>query len=190
MCPNELPLMARSHARTCSPRCRKALSRAAKNTLPAELTTRDRWVRRDADKVPLTTAGTAASSTNLRTWSTHADAAASPVGVGLGFVLSDVDDVVCVDLDHCLNPLTGRLAPWAAAIVRDAGPTFVEVSVSGTGLHIFGRAEVRQGRRIRRGDEHIEIYGQGRFIAVTGRRFRSAPAVLADLSDLISELTA
>ncbi|MGW6948969.1 bifunctional DNA primase/polymerase [Streptomyces xanthophaeus] len=183
--------MARSHARTCSPRCRKALSRARATALPAELTTRDRWVRRSASKVPMTTAGTAASSTNPRTWSSYTDAVASPVGVGLGFVLSDEDDVMCIDLDHCLNPLTGRLAPWAAAIVRDAGATYVEVSPSGDGLHIWGRADVRQGRRIRRPDgTAVEVYGTGRYIAMTGRRHGSCPSILADLSAVIAKLTA
>ncbi len=155
-CGGDMPLAARSHARTCSTRCRVALHRAAKqNALPAELTDPRQvgpTVRLSAMKVPLTVAGKAASSTDPRTWSSYRDAAASTVGAGLGFVLSDVDDIVCLDLDHCLNPLTGRLAPWAAAIVRDAGATYVEVSPSGDGLHIWGRADVRHGRRIRRPD--------------------------------------
>jgi primase-polymerase (primpol)-like protein len=156
-----------------------------------ELKTRDRWVRRAADKRPLTTAGKAASSTNARTWSTYAEASASHIGTGLGFVLSDVDDVVCLDLDHCLNPLTGRLKPWAAAILRDAGATYVEVSPSGDGLHIWGRADVRHGRRIRRPDgTAVEIYGTGRYIAMTGRRHGSCPSILADLSAVVSKLTA
>lgn len=189
-CGGPLALMARAHTVTCSPRCRKARSRA-KSTLPDELTTRDRWVRRSATKVPLTSVGMAASSTDPRTWSTHKDAAASTAGVGLGFVLSDVDDVVCIDLDHCLNPLTGRLAPWAVAIVRDAGTTYVEVSPSGDGLHIWGRADVRQGRRIRRPDgTAVEIYGTGRYITMTGRRHGSCPSILADLSAVITKLTA
>lgn len=192
MCPAELPLMARSHARTCSPRCRKAMSRAAKSdATPTELKTRDRWVRRSAAKVPLTVGGMPASSTDPQTWSTHTDATSSTAGVGLGFVLSDTDDVVCLDLDHCLNPLTGRLAPWAAAILRDAGTTYVEVSPSGDGLHIWGRADVRQGRRIRRPDgTAVEIYGTGRYIAMTGRRHGSCPSILADLSAVVSKLTA
>ncbi|WP_030962702.1 DNA primase [Streptomyces sp. NRRL S-378] len=190
-CAGPLAIMARSHARTCSPRCRKALSRARATALPDELTTRDRWVRRSAEKVPLTTAGKAASSTNARTWSSYADAAASTAGVGLGFVLSDVDDIACIDLDHCLNPLTGRLAPWAAAILRDAGATYVEVSPSGDGLHIWGRAAVRQGRRVRRPDgTAVEIYGTGRYIAMTGRRHGGCPSILADLSAVVSKLTA
>ncbi|MET9409702.1 hypothetical protein ABZX90_28625 [Streptomyces sp. NPDC002935] len=132
-----------------------------------------------------------ASSTDPRTWSTHKDAAASSAGVGLGFVLSDEDDIVCVDLDHCLNPLTGQLAPWASAIVRDAGTTYVEVSPSGDGLHIWGYATIRQGRRIRRPDgTAVEIYGTGRYIAMTGRRHGSSPSILADLSAVVSKFTA
>ncbi|MFE7624254.1 DNA primase [Streptomyces sp. NPDC057509] len=191
MCPEPMPITARSHARTCSPRCRKALSRANKTSLPLELTTRDRWVRRSATKVPLTTGAMPASSTDPRTWGSYKDAVASSAGVGTGFVLSGVDDIVCIDLDHCLNPLTGRLEPWAAAVVRDAGATYVEVSPSGDGLHIWGRADVRQGRRIRRPDgTAVEIYGTGRYIAMTGRRHGSCPSILADLSAVVTKLTA
>jgi primase-polymerase (primpol)-like protein len=162
---------------------------AKKNPLPVELTTRDRWVRRAADKRPLTVAGMAASSTNSRTWSTYTEASSSTAGVGLGFVLSDVDDVVCLDLDHCLNPLTGHLAPWAAAILRDAGATYVEVSPSGDGLHIWGRADVRHGRKIRRPDgTAVEIYGTGRYIAMTGRRHGNAPSILADVTSVTAGL--
>lgn len=187
-----MPLAARSHARTCSTRCRVALHRAAKrNPFPIELTTRDRWIRRSSTKVPLTTGDMPASSTDLRTWSSYKDASASSAGVGTGFVLSDVDDIVCIDLDHCLNPLTGRLAPWAAAILRDAGTTYVEVSPSGDGLHIWGRADVRQGRRIRHPDgTAVEIYGTGRYITMTGRRHGSCPSILADLSAVVTTLTA
>lgn len=188
-CDGDMPLAARADARMCSARCRVAAHRAKKTRLPYELTDRDRWIRRSATKVPLTVAGTAASSTDPRTWSTHKDAAASTAGVGLGFVLSDVDDIVCVDLDHCLNPVTGQLAPWAAVILRDAGTTYVEVSPSGDGLHIWGRADVRQGRKLRRpGGVAVEIYGTGRYIAMTGRRHGSSPSILADLSAVISAL--
>ncbi|WP_406324142.1 bifunctional DNA primase/polymerase [Streptomyces niveus] len=190
-CGNDLPLTARQHARYCDTRCRSRAFRAQKTALPTELTTRDRWVRRSAEKVPLTVAGMAASSTDPRTWSDYESARKSTHGVGTGFVLSDADDVVCIDLDHCLNTLTGRLAPWAAAIVRDAGTTYVEVSPSGDGLHIWGRADVRQGRRIRRPDgTAVEIYGTGRYIAMTGRRHGNAPSLLGDVSRVIRALTA
>ncbi|RAJ67572.1 hypothetical protein K388_00312 [Streptomyces sp. KhCrAH-43] len=187
-----MPLAARSHARSCSTRCRVALHRAAKkNALPLELTTCDRWVRRAANKVPLTTGDMPASSTDPRTWSSYKGASASSAGVGLGFVLSGVDDIVCIDLDHCLNPLTGRLEPWAAAIIRNAGATYVEVSPSGDGLHIWGRADVRQGRRIRRPDgTAVEIYGQRRMICMTGRVFRGSARALGDISRVVATLAA
>ncbi|WP_327712360.1 DNA primase [Streptomyces sp. NBC_00464] len=191
-CPEPLKASRSHRARFCSTRCRMASHRASKNNpFPIELTTRDRWIRRSPTKVPLTVRDMPASSTDPRTWSSYKDASASSAGVGLGFVLSDVDDIACIDLDHCLNPLTGRLAPWAAAIVRDAGTTYVEVSPSGDGLHIWGRADVRQGRRIRRPDgTAVEIYGTGRYIAMTGRRHGSSPSILADLSAVVTKLTA
>ncbi|MET8537079.1 hypothetical protein ABZV67_36065 [Streptomyces sp. NPDC005065] len=140
-------------------------------------------------KVPITVAGMAASSTDPRTWSSYTEAVKSTAGVGTGFVLSDVDDVVCIDLDHCINTLTGRLAPWAAAIVNDAGATYVEVSPSGDELHIWGRADVRHGRLIRRPDgTAVEIYGTGRYIAMTGRRHGNAPSLLGDISDVCTAL--
>jgi primase-polymerase (primpol)-like protein len=148
-----------------------------------------RWVRRSATKVPLTTTGMAASATDPATWSTYAEAEASTVGVGMGFVLSDVDRIACVDVDRCIAA-DGTLTPWAEQIVRAAGTTFVEVSPSGTGLHIFGYANIRQGRRIRKADGYaVEIYSTGRYIATTGQRFRGAPATLADISELVASLT-
>ncbi|MEW2488785.1 bifunctional DNA primase/polymerase [Streptomyces sp. NPDC048411] len=181
--------MARSHAKACSPRCRKALYRASKkDTLPAELTCRARWVRRSATKVPLTTAGRAASSTDPRTWSSYKEASKSRAGVGLGFVLNG-DGIVCLDLDHAIA-IDGSLKPWAADIVRTAGATYAEISPSGDGLHIFGYADVRHGRRIRRsGGYAVEIYGTGRYLAMTGDRFRDAPSALADISVLVDKLT-
>lgn len=110
------------------------------------------------------------------------------MGVGIGFVLSDVDDIVCIDLDHCLSP-DGTLAPWAADIVSRAGATYVEISPSGDGLHIFGYASVRQGRRIRRaGGYAVELYSDGRYIAMTGNRFRNAPSSLLNINALTETL--
>ncbi|MEV7200259.1 hypothetical protein [Streptomyces griseoluteus] len=146
-------------------------------------------MRHSATKVPLTTAGKAASSTNPRTWSTYDEASSSTVGVGLGFVLSG-DGIVCLDLDHCFDG-EGALLPWAEGIVRAAGATYTEVSASGEGLHVFGYADVRQGRRIRReGGYAVEVYGDGRFIAITGRRYNGAPSTLTDISTVTAALTA
>ncbi|MFJ5731119.1 bifunctional DNA primase/polymerase [Streptomyces paradoxus] len=189
-CEGSMPITARADARTCSTRCRVAAHRAAKKrVLPVELTSRDRWVRRSAAKAPLTTTGRAASSTNPRTWGTYKNAAESVAGVGLGFVLNG-DGVACIDLDHALAA-DGSPKLWAAEILRQAGATYTEVSPSGDGLHIFGYADIRQGRRIRRaGGVAVEVYGDGRYIAMTGQRFQGAPSTLADISELVEQITA
>ena len=187
-CGGPLPALSRADARYCSGRCRtaacRARRRAAAERVPVDLRRADRWVRRSSTKVPLTSDGRAASSTDPATWCSYRSAARSDVGAGLGFVLDRGDDIVCVDLDHCLDG-AGRPLPWAAEILARTPATWVEVSPSGRGLHIWGRARFRGGRR--RG--HVEVYGDGRYIAVTGRAHRSAPPALADITALVETLT-
>lgn len=141
---------------------------------------RPRWIRHRS-KVPKTVLGKAASSTNPRTWSSFDVAAASSVGDGLGFVLNG-DGIACVDLDHCING--GVLEPWAQAILDRTPATYVEVSPSGTGLHIFGFATVGAGRNL----GGVEFYDRGRYMTVTGKRWGKSPRVLADISGLIASL--
>jgi primase-polymerase (primpol)-like protein len=154
--------------------------------VPKELTARRRWVRRDERKAPRTTDGGFASVTAPDSWTSYRTAQASSVGVGVGFVLAEGDGLACVDLDHCL--VDGELAPWAREILDRCPPTFVEVSPSGDGLHIWGRGQLERGRRIRRDGEAVEIYGQGRYVAVTGRRFEGCPTKLTDISEVIASL--
>lgn len=170
---------ARRDARFCSNRCRVAAHRASDGP-PAELTTRDRWVNH-RNKAPLRVGGGSfASTTNPATWGTYAQARAVTHTDGVGFVLNG-DGVACVDLDKCLRP-DGSLEPWAEAIIARCPRTYVEVSQSGRGLHIFGFAEVGKGRR----RDGVEVYDRGRFIAITGRRFRDFPRRLADIAGVVA----
>ncbi|WP_211342912.1 bifunctional DNA primase/polymerase [Actinomadura pelletieri] len=151
------------------------------------MTGRDRWVRRTARKVPVTVDGRAASSTNPATWASYRQALASGTGAGLGFVLNG-DGIVCVDLDHCLE--AGEVAPWARRLLDRFPATYVEVSPSGDGLHVFGFADVVRGRHVRLDGGRAEVYGTGRFICVTGDRFEGAPARLADMTAAVAALCA
>lgn len=185
-CGEPLPVTARRDARYCSGRCRTAACRA-RRSIPAELTSRPRWIRRTARKVPLTIGGATASSTDPSTWARHSDAVRSTAGAGLGFVL-DGDGLVCLDLDHCLDA-DGEPAGWARNILDAAGDTWAEVSVSGDGLHLWGYGELPHGRRITvGGGGSVELYGTGRYIAVTGRTFGDTPRRLGCLQHLIDEL--
>jgi primase-polymerase (primpol)-like protein len=150
---------------------------------------RRQWVRHTDRKVPLSVAAgkvTVASSTASGTWATYRTATRSAAGSGLGFVLTAEDHLACIDLDHALAG--GELLPWAREIVDRLPRTYIEVSPSGQGLHIWGYGEVGRGRRIRRGETAVEVYDRGRYICVTRRPFEGAPSKLADLSKVIADL--
>lgn len=149
------------------------------------MTSRERWVRRSPRKVPLTVEGRPASSTDPATWSGLRAAEASTAGVGLGFVLNG-DGIACLDLDHCL--VGGVVAPWAQRILDRVPVTYVEVSPSGDGLHVFGFAEVGRGRKLRVDGGSVEVYGRGRYICVTRERLPGSPARLADISEVVASL--
>lgn len=183
-CGGDLPTRARRDTRTCSPRCRVALHRA--ESLPVELTSRRRWVRHSAVKVPLTTAGRPASSTDPGTWTTYVEARRSVVGAGMGYVLAAGDGIVCIDLDHVL--VDGRPTREVQELLTSLPATYVEVSPSGDGLHVWGRGDLPRGRVVRRDGWSIEAYGTGRYITVTGRRWPGSPSRLADLSEVLSML--
>ena len=107
--------------------------------------------------------GAKAKSNDPVTWCGFSEAArvvGSGKYKGVGFMLSD-SPYVCVDLDHCLDG--GEKETWARGIVEQIGG-YVEVSQSGKGLHIFGRAAIVRNRRT----DGIEIYGNNRYIAMTG----------------------
>ena len=180
------------NARYCSGRCRTAACRKrqhAADPVPRELTRRRRWVRHTAGKVPLAVGGAktaAASSTDSSTWSTYRTVVRAKAGVGLGFVLAADDRIACIDLDHAL--VGGHLLPWARVIVDKLPATYIEVSPSGTGLHIWGYGEVGRGRKLRHRKVSVEVYGRERYITVTRQPFEGAPSKLADVSKVFADL--
>jgi hypothetical protein len=156
-----------------------------RDPIPAALRRLPRWVCPSARKVPRQPDGTVASSTDPDTWTDYASARGA-ANRPVGFVL-DGDGIVCVDIDHCLRvdgtpKFAAELIDWWAA------RTFVEVSPSGEGLHIWGCGEVPVGRRVRHDGGRFEVYGDGRYVTVTGDRYRNAPSRLSDLSPLIAAL--
>lgn len=191
-CAGPLPLMARADARYCGATCRKRASRARLAAeqervageqaarIPAELTSRARWVRYSSRKVPLRTDGRFASVQDPSSWSDFQAAAGAQVGEGVGFVLTAGDGIVVVDLDHAVED--GRVLPWAQAIVDRLPATYMERGRSGTGLHLWFRGAVPHGRRVRRGEVAVEVYSDRRYIIV-GDRVSGTPLELAELPD-------
>ena len=111
------------------------------------------------------------------------DAASDPKR-RIGFVLGA--GIGCIDLDHCL--IDGNLSEGAAGILSMLPATWVEVSPSGDGLHIWGRFS-KSGRLVGTFmGQSVEIYSASRYITVTGQRFKDAPVMLADLGGVVNEL--
>lgn len=192
-----MPLLARADARFCSNACRQAAYRARRRAeqqraavegqrvaeeqaarIPVELTSRPRWVRYSARKVPLRTDGRFASVSDPSSWSDYDAVVKATAGEGVGFVLTAMDRIVVVDLDHAV--MNGRVLPWAQAIVDRLPATYMERGQSGTGLHLWFRGSVPHGRRIRRGEVAVEVYSDRRYMIV-GDRVPGTPLELAEL---------
>jgi putative DNA primase/helicase len=144
--------------------------------IPAESKTYAHWVgwkavtREDGklDKVPHDPkTGRRASTTDSRTWATFPEALeALEDGAcdGIGFVLSSADPFVGIDLDDCRDPETGEVEEWALKVVERFPNAHAEVSPSGKGVHLLARGKLRGGTKKGR----VELYGQERFLTVTG----------------------
>ena len=180
VCGTELSHRLGRKPRFCGTKCRVRSHRG--HHIPVELRQLPRWIRHKA-KVPLTINGQAASSTNPATWSAYQAAAESPIGDGLGFVLNG-DGIVCIDLDHCFD---GKPNAEAQAIIDSLPETYVELSPSGTGLHIWGYAALEKGRRFTRNGQSVEIYPNGRYLTVTGRAVIRKGFAHLDLTELLAK---
>jgi primase-polymerase (primpol)-like protein len=147
--------------------------------IPKELKDRPQWVlwkgewlpdKGKYSKVPYSAkTGEKASSTNPSTWSSFTHTVKTYQGtsvyLGGGFVLTESDPFVGIDLDHCVRP-DGIIEDWAMAAVESFN-SYTEISPSGTGLRIFIKGTLPPGGR-KKGN--VEVYATGRFLTVTGHR--------------------
>ena len=142
---------------------------------PETLREREQWVcwreeTRDGKptKVPVTPGtGGFASSTDPETWDafeTALEYTETEHADGVGFVFTDDDPIVGVDLDDCRDPETGDVDDAAQDIIKRLD-SYTEVSPSGTGYHVLITGELPEGRN-RRGS--VELYDTARFFTVTG----------------------
>jgi putative DNA primase/helicase len=136
--------------------------------------------------------GKQASTTNSMHWRSLEEvrAAVKPKSgyEGIGFVFSDTDDVIGIDIDHCVNPDTQEILPWARRIV-DLLSSYTEFSPSLTGLHVFIRGSSfgtpNQINCIP--GSKIEMYWSKRYFTMTGLRVDGTPD---DVAERAAEFTA
>ncbi|MCZ4266413.1 AAA family ATPase [Rhodobacteraceae bacterium R_SAG6] len=142
--------------------------------IPEELKRLPQWVCHDEQKRPVNPhTGLPASVTDPNTWGASDQALAAVSagkGVGTGFVLTAGDPFACIDLDACIDP-DGSLSPLAHEVGRGFN-SWTERSRSGRGLHVWIKGAVPGGGRRIPG---VEVYSEGRFIAMTGDVFYDGP---------------
>ena len=162
------------------------------DTIPEALTNREQWIcwrtqERDGKptKVPIVPGtGEYASATDPETWRPFDDALEyleQGDAAGIGFVFSEDDPFVGIDLDDCRDPETGAPSEGAREIIVELD-SFTEVSPSGTGYHVIIRGSI-PGDRSRRGS--VEMYETARFFTVTGDHVDATPARVSERSDAL-----
>jgi hypothetical protein len=145
-------------------------------------------------KKPITWAETSASTNDPNTWNTYAKVLEGQKKrgfTGIGFVLAakdysvkpaktirdpaerrNGDRLTGIDLDHCRDPATGIIDPWAQEIINCA-ETYTEVSPSGEGIRLFARGKIRSV--LKYNSAGVEIYVGGRYLTVTGTHVAGTP---------------
>lgn len=119
--------------------------------------------------------GMPASHSNPGHWGNYDEAVARALRSrfdGIGYVLSDDDDLTGYDLDNCRSPDTGELEPWAQDLV-DLGETYCEVSPSETGLRLIGEGKVLAA--LKRDAVSVEVYHKQRYLTITGWHLHGTP---------------
>ena len=145
----------------------------------------DQWVCFNSKKKPINTrTGVGADPTGRRTWTTFDKACqeavqkrTNPDIQGVGFVFSDDDPYVGIDLDHCVKD--GEIVePWAKKIVETLN-TYTEYSYSKTGVHCIIKGKIPIGFRSRNG-KGVEIYEIGRYFITTFQPFPGTPETIEE----------
>jgi primase-polymerase (primpol)-like protein len=149
--------------------------------IPKELKSLPQWVcwRLEQDKrsgrdckVPYSPKNShRASPNNPATWGTLEEAincAEKYLFSGIGFMFTAECGINGIDLDHCLE--SGNLNEIAADILAHLPPTYIEISPSGKGLHIFFKGTLTSGGN-RNGKSGVEMYSVSRYFTVTGNKY-------------------
>lgn len=90
-----------------------------------------------------------AATDNSKTWASFDEARAAYERGGfdgIGVVLVADDDLCGVDLDHCVNTVTGEISAEAGATI-DTLDSYTTLSPSGTGVRIFAYGRLPSGGR-------------------------------------------
>ena len=171
--------------------------------VPQRLREIPRWVawRPEHDKKPPVDArGRKIDPLDEKNWLTFERAVEiAPRDGGVGIVLTKGDGIGVVDLDGCLLDGGKKQAAWAAKILLACQGTYQEISPSLTGVKVFmdGCPEDMSklaramdtppvpipGRDGRTKAGHVELFGSGTYVTVTGMRLDTCAETVEAIPD-------
>lgn len=162
------------------------------NLVPKQLIKWPQWVAWDwrprqngkPRKIPIDPrTGHYASTTNPATWGRFNKALRARTKfklAGIGFVFTEDDPFVGIDLDDCRDPDSGKISEWALQIIEEIN-SYTEVSPSATGVKIFLFGHIPAAVKA----PQIEIYHRKRFFTVTGWHLEGTPHLITDIEPQI-----
>ena len=173
--------------------------RSLRENVPKEMLEQEKWVamrtRYDREKGKLNKfllnckTGKAAESDNPETWTDFESAckyARANGGVALAYALDGKDKICCVDIDGCIDG-NGNLSELSQDFLSKSGKTFAEYSVSGRGIHIWGKTDGADIRTFSK-DGDFEFYQKSHFITMTGNMCRKGGLENLDNKAIMREI--
>jgi len=128
--------------------------------------------------------GKNASTKDPETWSSYERAVSAVKKFymdGIGFVFSEKDPFVGIDLDNAIRN-DGTIGPEQQKILEELN-SYTEISHSKTGLHVIVKGKTPDGLALKKGDafgpgQGLEIYEAGRYFVMTGDRLDGFPETI------------
>lgn len=131
--------------------------------------------------------GTYAKTNDPTTWSCFEDAETSyrsHGSDGVGFVFTERDDFIGIDLDECIDPDSGEIDLDAERVIRQM-QSYTEISPSGRGVHIIVKGKLPGAGK---NTDKIEIYDEKRYFTITGNLLDGSISAIENRNDELQEL--
>jgi putative DNA primase/helicase len=168
---------------------------SAWQTVPEELRALPQWVcwkletvDGRATKIPYSTNGIKADSTDPKTWATFGacvQAHRNGEFSGIGFVFAKGGNLTGIDLDKHRDAATGELDPFASEYVSRLS-SYTEISQSETGVHIIARATLPGDKGRRDPKRGVEMYSESRFFVMTGQHLGDTPRTVEKRQEAVA----
>ena len=155
----------------------------------AELKAEARWLCHKSKRPINARTGKAGSSTDPTTWGTFATAEATAKRMnldGVGIVFTG-DDLVGIDLDNCIGDGEGTTAKYAKHLIAMTR-SYIEVSPSGSGLHIIGTGKIPKAVKEKLHGIGVEVYNVGRYFTWTGDVIAGEHEDIDTIQDVINDI--